>query len=94
MLPDQINDNLVLLTISSAAGAVVRAVNPSNTDSITNKVCQGIVGVMSSVFLGPFIGGLIEPHVSDPTYAIAVSGFICGISGIEITKLISMKVFK
>ena len=94
MLPAHINDNLTLLLISSAAGVTVRMLNPSNKDSLLNKVSQGLIGVLSAVFLGPLIGGMLSGWVSDPAYAMAVSGFICGISGIEITKAITGKLFK
>lgn len=85
---------MVLLLVSSVAGATVRALNPANKDSLTSKATQGVVGVLSAIFLGPLIGGMIEGYVSDPVYAMSASGFICGISGIELTKAITGKMLK
>ena len=94
MSAESIYDNVTLLVVSSAAGALVRALNPSNNEGIGNKVLQGVIGVLSSIFLGPLLGGVIEPYVEESLYAVSAAGFICGISGIEITKAVSGKFFK
>ncbi|MEQ3744862.1 MAG: hypothetical protein ABNH53_01325 [Henriciella sp.] len=75
-----IGPNLLLLIVSGIAGAFVKGILAPE-GNWKKRAIQGVVGVLSAVFLGGFFAGLVEGLVPTPEYAVLAAGFICGTAG-------------
>ncbi len=76
----EIGSNVQVLAIAGVCGAFVKAI-VAPEGKWGRRAVQGLVGVLSAVFLGGLIGGLIAPLVAQPAYAYLASGFVCGTAG-------------
>lgn len=84
-------DQLVLLAISGAGGAYVRAVFVPE-ERWARRVVQGVAGALSAIFLGGAIAQIVSNFVDVPFYAYLASGFIMGSAGEFGVKFVQEKI--
>ena len=69
-----------MLGLAGFAGAFIRGlIAPEKRWK--RRVAQAVIGFFSAIFLGGFIGSLVEDLVTVPAYAYLAAGFVCGTAG-------------
>ena len=76
----EIGDNLQVLGVAGLAGVFIKGlVAPEK--QWKRRAVQALIGLFAAVFIGGFIGSLVEPLVTVAAYAYLASGFVCGTAG-------------
>ena len=76
----EIGMNIQVLGVAGLAGAFIKAI-VAPEKQWKRRAVQAIVGLFSAIFLGGFLGSLIEDFVTISAYAYLASGFVCGTAG-------------
>jgi len=76
----EVGENIQVLGIAGLCGAFIKGLLAPEK-KWKRRVVQALAGIASAVFLGGFIGSLIEGLVTIPAYAYLASGFVCGTAG-------------
>lgn len=76
----EVGDNIQVLGIAGICGAFIKALLAPEK-KWKRRAIQAIAGIFSAIFLGGFIGSIVEQFVTVAAYAYLASGFICGTAG-------------
>jgi len=76
----EIRVNLGVLGVAGLAGGFIKGLLAPEQEW-KKRAIQALSGLFSAIFLGGFIGSLVEPLVTVAAYAYLASGFICGTAG-------------
>ena len=77
---EEIGMNIQVLGLAGAAGALVKGLIAPEKNWKRRSI-QAAAGVLSAIFIGGFLGSLVEPFVTVAAYAYLAAGFVCGTAG-------------
>lgn len=76
----EVGENIQVLGVAGLCGAFIKALLAPEK-LWKRRAVQAIVGLFAAIFLGGFIGSLVEPFVTVAAYAYLAAGFVCGTAG-------------
>ena len=88
----EVGANIQVLGVAGFAGVFIKGLLAPEKHW-KRRAVQALVGLFSAIFLGGFIGSLIEGFVTVPAYAYLAAGFICGTAGEVAITFAQRKIF-